>query len=308
MASVNENESKQQGKTGAAKRGGGNKDLPEVNENDVLMASTMAAMDWAAKRWRQIGLAALALALAGGAYAGYAYHRADREEKATALATKAALAQQAEVATPQTSPEVLKRINTVPSEEERSKIVLASFSEARTKFGDTGPGMLARLGEAGALLDAKKWDEALAAFEEVRRTALANADANVRLRCIEGIGYAREGKGAVEEARRAYEELANMSEKGAKPLGLYHQARLDLLKGDKPAAILKLKQAHEILGGNGPVVGPPTYLRGQVDRLLGDLDPNAVPKAPRGGPGKGGLTPEMIQRLKAQGVELPEGM
>lgn len=127
-----------------------------------------------------------------------------------------------------------------------------------------------------------------------------------------GIGYAREGKNLLDDARRTFEELANMTEKGAKPLGLFHQARLDVQKNDKPGAIVKLKQARELMAAGKPAGTPGTFLKSQIERLLGELDPTAVPKPSLGGPAGGGkglqLTPEQRAELKKQGIDIPEGM
>jgi hypothetical protein len=281
---------------------------PDEESPDALMATTLKAMEWAAKKRRQLIYAALAVVGVGAIMAGWVWYRGNREEKASTLVAKAVAAELAPIRQGDEDPEVLKRIQFYGSEDEKQKAALASFTEARTKYGDTGPGILARLGEAGVHLDRREWDEAIAAYSDVRSSSLAAADPNVRIRCIEGVGYAREGKGLVDDARRSFDELSQVDVKGAKPLGLYHLARLDMVKGDKDAAMNKLKTAREIVQAPG---GPAArFLKDQIDKMMTKIDPNSVPKAPPGMggfpgmggmpggmPGGGALTPEQLEML-----------
>ncbi|GAC1352181.1 MAG: hypothetical protein NVSMB1_12500 [Polyangiales bacterium] len=139
----------------------------------------------------------------------------------------------------------------------------------------------------------------------MQKSALGKANLNVRLRCVEGIGYASEGKGLLDDARSSFEELSRIESRGAKPLGLYHLARIDVAKGDKKAAIEKLKMARELV--NAPTGPSAHYLKAEIDKLLGKLDPTAIPKSPAMGlpsgmgmPGGKSLTKEQIDRLTKQ--------
>lgn len=280
---------------------------PDEESPDALMATTLKAMEWAAKKRRQLIYAGLAIVAIAGATAAFVYYRANREEKASTLVARGVAAELAPIRQGDEDPEVLKRIQFYGSEDEKQKAALAAFSEARAKYGDTGPGILAHLGEAGVHLDRREWDEAINAYTEVRNSSLAAADANVRIRCIEGVGYAREGKGLIDDARRSYDELSNVDVKGAKPLGLYHLARLDLVKGDKDAAMNKLKAAREVVTAPG---GPSArFLKDQIEKMMTKIDPNSVPKVspgmggmpgmgmPGGMPGGGAITPEQLEML-----------
>jgi hypothetical protein len=281
---------------------------PPEEDPDALMTATLRAMEWAGKRRKQlIYLLALIIGGSGLAY-GIHYYRAHREEQATSVLSRGATAMLGPIKSGEEDPEIVRRLKFYGNESEKLSDALAAYSEAASKYGDTGPGILARLGEAGVYLDKRDWDQAIAKYTEVKGTSLAAADSSIRLRCIEGLGYAREGKGLLDDARAAFVELANLDVKGAKALGLYHQARIDLAKGDRAAATEKLKTARADIETPG---GPSNnYLRGQIDKLLGRLDPSAVPKpaAPPGGipgmpqgAGPGGkLTKEQIdQFLKA---------
>jgi hypothetical protein len=61
----------------------------------------------------------------------------------------------------------------------------------------------------------------------------------------------------------------------------------DVAKGDKDAAINKLKNARESI--MSPGAPSARYLKDQIDKLLGKLDPTLVPKAPAGMQGIPGM-------------------
>src|SRR5690606_38917234 len=105
---------------------------------------------------------------------------------------------------------------TFKTAEEKTKAALEAYRKVVSEYGKTGPGMLAKLGEAGVLLDAKDWDGALAAFREVKESPLGKADVDVRARAVEGIGFAYEGKGQLDEALKAFEELEKTDVRGFK--------------------------------------------------------------------------------------------
>jgi tetratricopeptide (TPR) repeat protein len=107
--------------------------------------------------------------------------------------------------------------------------------------------------EAGLLYDAGKYDEALAAY---RAFLGSDPGAELAARAREGIGYGLEAKAlaqtdaaarnaGLDEALKAFSELAPGEKDPLHGLGLYHQARIKALKGDKPGAVELLKKALE---------------------------------------------------------------
>ena len=296
---------KKSAKPTAGKKGKGDPQKPQtgVDDPDALMATTLRAMEWASKNKKQIAYTTIAAAAAVGAAFLWFSWRAGREEKASDLVAKGVGAELAPIKQGDEDPETLKRIQFFSTDDEKQKAALADYAEARNKYGDTGPGILARLGEAGVHLDRHEWDDAIAGYTDVRNSSFAAADGNVRMRCIEGIGYAREGKGQLDDARRAFDELSNLDVTGAKPLGLYHLARLDLVQNQKDPALNKLKTAHEFLLNN-PLVSA-RYLKDQIEKLMQKIDPTSVPKQPQMPSGLGGMQgpdgqqidPETLQKL-----------
>ncbi len=304
-------------------RGRPAKDAAPIEEDpDALMTVTLRAMEWAQKRRAQILYSFAGLIAASGAFFGYAYYQANKEEKATAIIAKGVSAELAPLRTGDEDPEIARRLKFYASEAEKQQEAAAAYAEVRARFDGTGAGILARLGEAGLFLDKRDWDQAIAAYNDVKATGLAAADTSIRMRCLEGLGYAKEGKAQLDDARGAFNELANLDAKGAKALGLYHLARIDVAKGDKSAALEKLKTASDAI--DAPGAPSSRYLKDQVDKLHARLDPTFAPKpvAPPGGaagmPGMPGLpqgagpggklTKEQIDAfLKSMGTNMPGG-
>jgi tetratricopeptide (TPR) repeat protein len=184
--------------------------------------------------------------------------------------------------------------------DERRESALKKYRDVIQRFPGTGAAILARLSEGSLLLDKHDPDGAMAAYNDVKASALAAADAEVRGRALEGLGFAYELKGDLENAQKAFRELENTVDVlGFKELGLYHQARVAEAKGDKPKAIEFLKTLHERLS---KAEGHPfAYLQEVADDRLRALDPTALPpKAPPGMGGPGGMSPEEMKRLIEQ--------
>jgi len=180
----------------------------------------------------------------------------------------------------------------------------AAVKGYRAAVGSDTLGTLARTGLAGALLDQGKFQEALNEYREVRKSALADKDPDLRCRAIEGIGISEEGLGHVDLAQKAYAELGNSDVAGFGPLGLYHQARLHQQKGETDKAKELLKSALEKLVKARGSDGEPTYTELVARDLLMSIDPSAVSAAQRPQ-----LTPEQIRAIteKASGDSSQSG-
>lgn len=181
------------------------------------------------------------------------------------------------------------------SQKERTDAAFAGYKRAANASNGTGAAILARLGEAGLLLDTKKWDEAAAAYREVKASPLAAADVDVRGRAVEGIGFALEGKGDQTAAMGAFKELETVTGRGFKELALYHQARIHASKGEKDRANELIKTARERIKTDPRGF---TYLEAALDELGRSLDPNAGSKG--GGPRPGGNNMGLEQLMKLQ--------
>lgn len=193
--------------------------------------------------------------------------------------------------------------------EERENKALESYRKTQQEHAGSGAAILAKLGEAGVLLDKRDWDKAIEAFDAVLKTPLASADADIKGRCIEGIGLAKEGKGDMEGAATELRRLETIDAKGYKELSQYHQARLLVAKGtddDRGKAKDLLKAAYDKLKEPSLDKKPMPYLERSIEQLLKVLDPSLVPEKDSMSSVRGGQMSqeELQQRLRKIQEEL----
>jgi tetratricopeptide (TPR) repeat protein len=140
----------------------------------------------------------------------------------------------------------------------------------------------AELQKAGLLLDLQRPDEAIPLYTNLMSSHL---ERNLRFLAQEGLGYAYEGKGDLDQAAAAFVKLgevaagdtegkADDSKEGGKDAGkkagfyrdrsLYHQARIAALKGN-PAEAMRLYK--EVLDKT-----PMTPLREEISNRLAVLE------------------------------------
>lgn len=192
--------------------------------------------------------------------------------------------------------------------DERDNAALASYMKVAAEHAGAGAAILARLGEAGVLLDKRDWQGAIDVYQQVLSSPLAAADLDVKGRTLEGLGLAKEGKGDTDGALATFKDLEGIDIKGMKELAWYHQARIDAQKGDKEKAKELLKKAHEALGASKNEGHAYVFLPQVVDEALHALDPTALPpKAPTLGGAKGGaMTPEDMARIQQKLQEMQQ--
>jgi hypothetical protein len=270
------------------------------------------------------GLVAVAVLGVAGAL-GWTYWQGKRNDDASAMLAKAfadqhgRISDKAESDDDDDEPKSRGLYPTFKSAAERRDAALSKYRAVESKYGGTGAAILARLGEASLLLDAGDAKGALAAYEEVRGSPLGRADAEVRGRAIEGVGFSYELLAAgqpdadkdksLDGAVAAYRDLSQVDVKGLKELGLYHQARVQLAKGDKGKAIELLKEAHKLVSEPGEERSF-SYLEFVVEDRLRELDPSALPpKAPKSMGPLGGASSDdpRIQELLRQLSEQHKG-
>jgi hypothetical protein len=183
---------------------------------------------------------------------------------------------------------------------ERRDAALAKYRTVESKYAGTGAATLARLAEGSLLLDAGDAKGAIAAYDDVKSSPLARADAEVRGRALEGIGFAFElqaqsdapSKNAhLDSALATFKALEAIDADGFKELGMYHEARVVLAQGDRTKAADLLKQVEALVsapGGGHPF----SYLQFVVEDRLREVDPTALPpKVPKTMGGRAGAGP-----------------
>ncbi|MCS6901702.1 MAG: tetratricopeptide repeat protein [Myxococcales bacterium] len=271
--------------------------------DDALARGAARLGKWVRNHATALQYVVLVLILGGVGYGVYSWQTTNKAEQASSELLQAINADRARIesVTPKSTPasEEEEIFQTFKSTAERNAAALTSYRKAREARPDSGTALLARLGEAGVLLDQRSFDEALAAYREVKASSLAAADPDVRGRCIEGIGFALEGKGDMEAALQAYKELDTITGiKLYKELGMYHRARLLAAKGEKDQALKLIKEARERLQTTGEARHA-SYLIGVLEDLQRKLDPSSLPKRSIGGPG-GPTSLEDLQKLQQQ--------
>ncbi|MGK4004995.1 tetratricopeptide repeat protein [Sorangium sp. So ce1036] len=275
--------------------------LPGEMVEDALSRMASGAGRWVKNNFHIVQWGFLAgLVALGGAL--FYMSRSEKEAAASSAALAAAVAaDRGRVLAEDTRSDEEKELDvtrTFKTAEERSDTALAAYNKVVDEHAGTGAAILAKLGQAGVLLDKKDYAHALDAYSAVVSSPLAAADPDVKGRAIEGIGFAREGKGDLDGALASFKELEGIDTKGYKELALYHQARIHLAKGDSEKAKELLKGAHEKLQAPSADGRSFQFLEAVIEEMLRKIDPAAAPpRAMLGGPKGPSMTPEEIEEL-----------
>jgi tetratricopeptide (TPR) repeat protein len=147
---------------------------------------------------------------------------------------------------------------------ERQAAVLKALDTFLAQHGGTALKDEALVMKGSQLLDARRFDDAVAAF----RDALgAKLDARLRFLAHEGLGYAYEGKGDLDQALAAFGQLegdASAFQGFYRDRALYQKARITERKGDKPGAAKLYQQVLDKV--------PDTLLHDEISDRLAVLE------------------------------------
>lgn len=298
-----------------------------ASDADPLIERTTKLSDWAKKNQKVVQMVGAAITVALLGVAGFLYYDHKRETDASVILTKAIDVQGAKIGEPKKDDED----EDAPKEtyyktyDDRRAAALKDYQEVESKFPGTGAAILARLAEGSLLLDKKDPDKALVAFNDVKGSALAAADTEVKGRSLEGVGFAYEMKAVITPAEKdkdldaalqAFKDMENAADvKGFKEMAMYHQARVLMAKGDNPKAkeiLLSLKERldkpEDPLAAGLPAAPTYPYLKDLAMDRLREIDPTSAPKkappmgmgGPHGGGGPNNMSQEQIQKLIEQ--------
>ncbi len=290
-----------------------------AGSDDPLMAQTRKLSAWARENQRTVTIAGLVAVLGALGFAGYMYKERKTEQNASVELAKAVSSERGRIGDADKEDEENGPRDPRPvfkTAEERRNKALEQYRAVKSAYPSTGAAILARLGEGSVLLDKRDADGAAAAFNDVKSSPLAAADAEVKGRALEGAGFAYELKAQanagealrlLDDALKVYQELERLDVKGFKELGMYHQSRVLQAKGDKDKAKELLKTVRERVNKPGEN-HPFPYLEEVATDRLRALDPSAAPPkaaGAMGGPGGNKMTEaqirELIEKLKAGG-------
>jgi hypothetical protein len=293
------------------------RNLAVAADADPLIEKTAKLSEWAKENQKTVQLVGALLAAALLGIAGFLYLDHKHEVEASTLLTKAVEDERARIGEPPKDDDESKPADNAPmfkTFEERRESALKKYREVESRFPKSGAAILARLAEGSLLLDKHEPDPAAAAFTDVKGSALAAADQEVKGRALEGLGFAYELKAAMtpaeapkylDEAAKAYKEMENTVEiRGFKELAMYHQARVAQNRGENDKAKEILLSLKERLGkiedttSNVPQGPSFPYLREVAMDRLREIDPTAAPKTPPMAPGGNpSLSPAQIRKM-----------
>ena len=276
------------------------REIPDaVEAADPLIERTRAAAEWAKKNRNLVqGLIVAAIAGAIGVGAWMYYDKKKSVEASVALA-QAVADERGLIGDPEKEDEdaIRDKVPMFKTTDDRREAALAKYREVESKYKGTGASYLARLGEGALLLDKRDPDGAIAAFQDVLASSLAKADAEVRGRATESLGFAYEQKGEWDKAIEQYKQLETSDVLGFKQMAPYNEARCYQQKGDKAKAIELLKGLREDLMKSTDA-RLFSALRELAEDRLRQLDPTSVPpKRAQLSAGGGQISPEMLDKL-----------
>lgn len=281
--------------------------------DDALARGTQSVTLWLKRNINVIQWVVVVGLVGGIGYQVYSHTRAKTDANATDALFAGVAAENARVGDPATGPDERTGLeDTRPTVKDDAARLASAASAYKAAMGHEATKTVAQLALAGVLFDQGKYKEALAEYSAVRKTDLVEKELDARGRSIEGIGLSEEALGNTEAAQKAFRELSNLESPGFAALGLFHQARVALKKGEKDPAKEFLKNALKKLekpkdsgaAAGNPLFGgtPPGYLEQSARELLSSIDPSAVPQ--RAGMG---ITPEQLEQMSRQMEGKAEG-
>jgi tetratricopeptide (TPR) repeat protein len=208
----------------------------DLKEPDKFQVVASRAIDWITGHKKHARLAAVVVAglVVVVIVAGMASR--SREEKAGALGYEVLRAVAAEVSTVPL-PGVTGPF--YATDAERQKAVISEADRTLAEYPTTASGRLALLMKADAQLRLGEADAAIASYQKY--LAETGADQSLRFGALEGIAFAQEAKGKLDEAAAAWERAA----REAKPFA----DRADLERARVLAAAGKTDEARKLLEG-----------------------------------------------------------
>jgi hypothetical protein len=208
-------------------------DRKELKKPDEFQVVAGKAMDWMLRHHKPVLAALILIAVAIVAAWGASTYSQSRERKA-GEALAAALELQSRPIASEEAPQA--GVETFPSKEERQKATLTALEKVRADHPRSAAAQTA-LAQVGFL---KLKSGEAAGAQAVLEEFLKDAPGGHPLRALvqESLAYALEAQGKLDEAGRAFAQLAQL---GAPERAAFQEARLALVQG-KPDARQRLEQ------------------------------------------------------------------
>ncbi len=273
-------------------------------DKDQFVTNTMSTLDWAYDRRRPIALAlGVALLAAVAAIAVNTALESSKAEESRFLGEGFSAALAPVIPTDEESPTLPPgddKDDTLTFETARARATdaLKKFEDA-AKQTDSSLNRISQLGIAASHLDLGEYDKAITTYEKV----LASNDASLawlRSTAVEGLCYALEAAGKLDEARTRLKTL-QQTEKGiGANMARYHEARMAVKTNDKEAAKKLLQELMDTYSETQRI-SRLDYIFVQARESLLAIDPEAkVPNLPKGGMGGldlNNIDPKILEQL-----------
>lgn len=289
---------------------------PSEMAEDVLVRASASVMKWLARNKALVGWALFGAVAVTAGILYYVYRAQTTTAEASDGLMRAVVADRGIILPEEedTRTEEQKEYDVrqfYPSLQARTEAALERYEQVTKEHAGTGAAILAELGRAGALLEAKQYDPSIEAYDAVLATELAPVDPDVQGRALEGKAFAQEAKGAFDDAIETAEKLAGVP--GFEALGKYHQARLLAAKGagqDEVKGLLlearKILEKADADARSAGGEGGHRWLRGQINERLRAIDPSLAPPDAPAMPGGGPDMERLRQMLESRGLSAPQ--
>lgn len=279
--------------------GGG---MPAKDPTEILAESSIGQAATKASEWastnRSLAAGIVAVLVVGAlGWVGYAWWNASQAEGAGALLENALDIANAEVVASEDADADADE-PTFATREARAEAALTAYRQVITEYPGAEAARWARLGEAKALFDLGRNEEAREVYERALREA--GGDAMVAWRALEGIGFTYEADQQWDQAIEQYQELRSIDDGAYEAPADYHIARMRIAKGERVEAATALRALVERLRPEEATEEPTfPFVLAQAEVRLRELDP---------GSGSGSGSPMMIGPGGAGGGGLPPGL
>ncbi len=272
---------------------------------------------WAGAHRRRLGIgtAAAAVVIAGVIFAttwrDARAHAASAAFQAAVESASAPIVGAGE-APPENAPD-----ETFATAQARAEAALARYRTVSSEHAGTTAANWGLLGEANALLELGKHDEARKVFARVLESG--RDDAFIEWRALEGLGFSFEAQGKHDEALRRFEQLASVRKGAYRIVGDYHRARMLVARGKRDKALELLDAAFEADKARAPtdaarfvsVTDAARTLHAEIATALGKPRLHADVAGPSAAPdstGSGsGVTQQLVDALRRQLAEAKQG-